>query len=120
MELLGNKRGVELSMNVIIIAILVILVLVILAVFFTGGISNLFNKIKLLYGAQLTDVSTKIASCNALCQQYTTTGSPLYKDRFCQGTKVDISGDGAIKGDEENINCMDPNINVQCSEISAC
>ncbi|MEW6063558.1 MAG: hypothetical protein AB1571_04285 [Nanoarchaeota archaeon] len=120
MKLSRNKRGVELSMNVIIIAILVILVLVILAVFFTGGIANLFNKIKLLYGAQLTDVSAKIASCNTLCQQYITTGSPLYKDRFCEGTKVDINGDGAIKGDEEGVNCIDPNINVQCSEIPAC
>ena len=73
--ILSNKRGVELSMNVIIIAILAILVLVILAVFFTGGITNLFNRIKTLYGGQLADVNSKIASCHAVCQTYTTTKS---------------------------------------------
>ena len=41
-----NKRGAELSMNVIVVSILVILVLLVLAFFFLGGTSNLFEQIQ--------------------------------------------------------------------------
>ncbi len=92
-----NKKGLELSMNIIIIAILVILVLVIVAVFVTGGLANLFGKIKILYGGQATDISSKQASCNSACLQYETSNKNLiYETAYCAKTVIDKDLNGVI------------------------
>jgi len=113
-----NKKGVELSMNVIIIAILAILVLVILALFFTGGIKSLFTKITSLYSGQLTDVSSKIASCNAICNTYSVTKSQIYVDKYCsEGSPVDLNGDGTIETSEKGVICDRRELGVSCPAI---
>src|SRR3990167_3175221 len=60
-----NKRGAELSMNVIIISILVILVLVVLSFFFLGGTSTLFNRIQ---GVGPDNLDTARIDCTSKCQ----------------------------------------------------
>lgn len=95
-----NKKGLELSMNIIIIAILVILVLVIVAVFVTGGLSNLFGSIKNLYGGQGTSLSSKLASCNTACQQLETTKNSIYEAQYCSKAVIDKNADGKLDTQE--------------------
>ena len=78
-----DKRGAELSMNVIIISILVILVLVIVAAFFTGGASKLFSSVRDIFGGATagTDRALAVQNCNLYCEQYGL-GSKAYCTKF--------------------------------------
>lgn len=116
-----NKRGAELSMNVIIITIIVVIVLVIVALFFTGGFVSLTNKISRFFGAQLTDPSTVQAKCNSYCMQYQQTTSDVlrndYRTSFCEDkTDVDKNGDGKIDpATEKGLTCS--MLGFSCSDM---
>lgn len=45
-----NKRGIELTMNTIIIAALSLLVLIVLVIVFTGGFGDTITKLKAIFG----------------------------------------------------------------------
>ncbi|UZE93799.1 MAG: hypothetical protein IB618_03465 [Candidatus Pacearchaeota archaeon] len=63
-----NKKAVELNVNTIIIVILAILVLVILALYFTGGIQQLWQKIIPIPGAySQTDIEQTRNACTLYC-----------------------------------------------------
>lgn len=115
MSLLRNKRGIELSMNVIVIAIIVILVLVIVAVFFTGGISSLIARLKGIVGTQTLGTSEAILKCNTFCQTYESTNNVLYKKNYCGSEKFDIDTNGDNKVDRVGITCLD--LGVSCPGI---
>ncbi|MDD5650568.1 MAG: hypothetical protein PHF86_09165 [Candidatus Nanoarchaeia archaeon] len=105
-----NKKGAELSMNIIIITILVVIVLVIMAVFFTGGMASLTKKISNIFSGQLTDISEATTKCNAYCVNYQNQNSDIIKssmmDNFCNGKfDVDLNGDGKITADEQGKTC---------------
>ena len=89
-----NKRGVELSMNVIIIAILVILVLIVVSIFFLGGISNITEKIRDIFGGTVrgTDIPLAVESCKNKCNLAQQTNS---ESVYCGATfKIDNNADG--------------------------
>jgi len=91
-----NKKGAELSINVIIIAILVILVLVIVAAFFTGGSSKLFGTVKEIFTKSTAGTDRGLAE--QFCQQYCDQAQDLQNPRnsaYC-GTsfKIDADSDG--------------------------
>lgn len=115
-----NKKGVELSMNVIIIAILVILVLVIVAVFFTGGVSSLISRIKGIVGTQTIGTSQAILACNNYCSSYDTTKNSVYKNNFCGGEKFDIDTNGDNKVDRPGQTCSDLGVTCQAIPPSEC
>lgn len=63
-----NKRGVEINVATIIVVILAILVLVILALYFTGGMKNLWGKITPVPSAyEKTDVEHAQSACTLYC-----------------------------------------------------
>ena len=64
------KKGVELSMNVVVIAILVILVLIFVALFFTGGFQGVVSKIGEIFKKQPITLGTIISECNGICTSY--------------------------------------------------
>lgn len=74
-----DKKGAELSINVIIIAILVILVLVIVAAFFTGGATKLFSAVRDIFG--ITTAGTDRSLAEQSCQQYCVTSQDLQNYR---------------------------------------
>ena len=119
-----NKRGQSLSMNTIIITILVVIVLVVIALFFTGGMNSLTNKIKAFFGAQLTDLQEASARCNAYCTNYQTTESALLRDQIMQNFcydefQVDINGNGIYDENEKGLTCSSAGIScdvIQCSK----
>ena len=115
-----NKKGAELSMNVIIITILAVLVLVIVAVIFTGGMSSLTNKIRNIFQHQALDLQSAISECNGYCNGYSISKVDSYKDSFCgyNDKKFDIDTDGDGEADLLGQTC--PQLNVQCDEIPSC
>ena len=63
-----NKKAVEMNVNTIIVVILAILVLVILALYFTGGMRSLWERITPVPGAyEQTDVENARNACTLLC-----------------------------------------------------
>jgi hypothetical protein len=118
--MIKNKKGAELSMNVIIISILVIVVLVIVLLVFTGQMGNFVGKIKNLVGAQGVDLNTAIIKCEGYCNNYQTSGIKSYAKSFCGDKTFDIDkdGDGKISSSEEDLTCQD--LNVACSAIDNC
>lgn len=110
-----DKKGVELSLNVVIISILVILVLFVLILFFTGGAGNAISRIKNLFQAQTFDLSQAIAKCNTYCANYDATGQTRHKDLYCNAAfKIDDNGDGTV--DRSDQNCVD--VGASCGSIS--
>ena len=64
-----NKKGMDISLNFIILAVLALIALIVISLFFTGGLTNLFG--------QTEDVgsisSEKIALYDSKCEFYCTT-----------------------------------------------
>jgi len=111
-----DKKGVELSLNVVIISILVILVLFVLILFFTGGAGNAITRIKNLFQSQTLDLSQAVVKCNTYCANFESTGQARHKDLYCQAAfKIDDNGDGKV--DRSDVNC--PQVGSSCSSISA-
>ena len=110
-----NKRGIELSMNVVIIAILAILVLIFVSLFFTGGFTGIANKIKEIFGAQPIDEGTLRIRCDGLCSNYDLINSVSAKrdvwNQFCNEVReAYINNNGKIDTGESRT----------CEEITNC
>ncbi len=118
-----NKRGVELSMNVIIIAILVILVLIVVSIFFLGGFNKISETIRNIFNPQIkgTDVSIAIETCKTKCILAQQTNA---KDVYCKTIfKIDSDGNGYADYEDEDakrykeFHCYDTPINTPCPGI---
>ena len=109
-----NKKGAELSMNVIIISILVILVLVVLAAFFLGGSSNLFSKIQQVAPDNL---DLAVSDCQSKCQLAQTQAESFRKSSSYCRKEISVDTD-----DDEIANqmhrCWSSEINVPCPGVS--
>ncbi len=67
-----NKRGQGgLSMDTIIIAVIAIIVLLLIVTFFTGGMANVFGKIRNVFstGTAGTDIDLAKKSCESYCER---------------------------------------------------
>tara|TARA_Y100000034_G_scaffold136460_1_gene213058 strand:- start:1823 stop:2191 length:369 start_codon:yes stop_codon:yes gene_type:complete len=109
-----NKRGAELSMNVIIISILVILVLLVLAFFFLGGTSNLFEKFQTISPDNL-DIATR--DCTSKCQLAQTSSGNIVKEKssYCSTTyHIDSNSDNVA---DEKHHCWSNTIGVDCPGV---
>jgi hypothetical protein len=94
---MNNKKGQNLSMNTIIIAILAILALVVIIAFFSGGMTDFGNRLRQIFGAQAIDAQQAVSECNGYCSSYSLAGLEDYKDKFCEKTyDLDIDNDGKI------------------------
>ncbi len=91
-----NKRGAELSINVIIISILVILVLVIVAAFFTGGSAKLFSAVKDIFSGTTAGTDRALAeqNCQLYCSQSSSLQNPSNSAYCTKFFKIDADGDG--------------------------
>src|SRR3989338_9454899 len=111
-----NKKGAELSMNVIIISILVILVLLVLAFFFLGGTSNLFSQIQKVGPDNLETATNDCLSKCQLSQSYTSDTAKV-NSGYCRSTySVDSDSDGVA---DEKHHCWSNIINVDCPGVDS-
>ena len=120
MSLARDKRGIELSMNVIIIAIILIIVLVVLVLFFTGGASTFWQRITGIMGTQTIDYNLAQLNCNNYCTNYQTAGDAaktIWQKNFCN-SKMDIDTNGDRKAELVGANCIQ--VGVSCPAISSC
>jgi len=116
-----NKKGAELSFNIIIIAILLLFVLVLVGYFFTSGFSGLTN---LFSGLKPDDKDVAVTSCTAKCQtaQQFSTNTQRTSSSYCKTTwKLDTNNDGKVDVDSENkiipYHCYDSQIGVGCADV---
>lgn len=98
-----NKKGAELSINVIIIAILVILVLVIVAAFFTGGSAKLFNSVKDIFSGSTAGTDRALAeqNCQLYCSQSASLQNPSTSAYCTKSFSIDADGDGEAEYTKE-------------------
>ncbi|MBS3170965.1 hypothetical protein J4223_04260 [Candidatus Woesearchaeota archaeon] len=66
-----NKKGMDISLNFIILAVLALIALIVIALFFTGGLTNLFKQQE-----AVGEISgDKIALAKTKCELYCTTNN---------------------------------------------
>jgi len=134
-KFLSDKKGVELTLNTVIIAILIVLVLVVIIGFFLGGTNKMKDTIFRIFSGETagTDVSIALQQCASYCSQAEGWSTELRnKSPYCKFTfKLDtdnngeadknigggtVIGDGtADVGEYINYGCTYPPLNVPCS-----
>ena len=110
-----NKKGAELSFNMIIIAVLGILVLVVVAAFFISNFTNFGSSIDDL---NIDKVSVAQSTCNSACDL----DKSIKSQSYCTTTfNLDRNKDGRVDTDSENnaieYHCWQDPINVNCPDI---
>jgi hypothetical protein len=102
-----NKKGMDISLNFIILAVLALIALIVIALFFTGGLTNLFKQ-----QSTVGDISAdKIAYYASKCGLYCTTGDynswqhPMFaeealKTKDCTASELGLDKTWTPKGDE--------------------
>ena len=103
MGLIFNKKGAELSVNVVVIAVLAILVLVVVAFILTGGASKFTDTVrKILNPAPgADDISFAVNECNILCATATD------DEDYC-GKRLTFKDPTEPDGDPITETCGDP------------
>ncbi len=115
-RLFRNKKGVELTLNTVIIAILVVLVLVVLIGFLLGGTGKAKDKINELFDTSTTasSISISIEQCKIYCDQIEESGMTAKQSitsLFCNKVfNIDKDGDGVI----ESVKCAEDPLFVSC------
>ncbi len=127
-----DKRGVELTLNTVIIAILVVLVLIVLIGFFLGGTGKAKSQIQDLFGSSTSasSVSIAIEQCKIYCDQVKDSGMTAEQAKtslYCtKSFKLDTNGDGVadLEGgsDSKEIDykCSGPPLSVVCNPVVTC
>ena len=98
----SNKKGMEISLNFVIIAVLALVALIVIALFFTGGMSRIIGKEKTVVELTEQDIALAESACKlscTLCQkgQFDNPAvSQAMKDRFAMTS----TGDGALNCEE--------------------
>ena len=114
-----NKRGQGgLSINTIIVAIIAVVVLLLIVAFFTGGISNVSNKIGEIFGVQTagSDLDLVRGRCSNLCENAKLLDESQHADSsYCkQNFEIDVNGE------TRNEFCYNGNnIGVSCGQVTA-
>lgn len=108
-----NKKGMDISLNFIILAVLALIALIIIALFFTGGLTNLFKQT-----AEVGTISAeKVALYKTRCDFYCATNdksswcNPQLPEEFAAADPAitnceELYGDDLEKGWSED-ECVD-------------
>lgn len=122
---LKNKKGVELTLNTVIIAILVVLVLIVIVGFFLGGTTKAKNTIADIFSASVagSDLSLAVQQCENFCEQARGWSDTLkISSPYCTKTfNLDLNLDGIADGSDDKINtyhCGGEVMGVECPEVS--
>jgi len=116
-----NKKGAELSLNVVVITILVVLVLAIVVVIFSGGMGSLYGRMTDIFKSQPIDKATQLTKCNGYCSNFELSGGKGedYVIAFCNTLySVDYNGDGTLdETEKKQYDCLD--LGASCPSIEA-
>lgn len=115
-----NKKGAELSFNIIIVVIILVIVLVVIVGFFTGAFAKLSEQIKQKAPDNLV---TAVQTCETNCELARTYDSEnaQRKSSYCRDTwNFDADGDKLLdkEGDDlKEFHCKDYPIDVLCPGV---
>jgi len=118
---MNKKAQGGLSMNTIIAAVIAIIVLLLIVTFLTGGLGNIFGKIRDVFtgGTAGSDIELTKANCQNYCEtaKTKTLSTDLDNVAYCtRRVNIDWSPkDNQIGDDEKTIPCWQPPINVHCT-----
>lgn len=62
-----NKKGMDISLNFVILAVLALIALIIIALFFTGGLTNLFGQTSEVGSISSEKVALYASKCDFYC-----------------------------------------------------
>ena len=117
MRVMKDKRGVELTLNTVIISILVLLVLVVVIGFFLGGTGQLKDVASdiLRRGTAGTDVSIASEQCKVWCAQFKSWPGDPKSAAYCSQTySVDFNQDGELNIAEKGRHCFESEFAAPC------
>ena len=109
-----DKRGVELSMNIIIISIILILVLVVLAAFFITGFGGLAERIGRVAPDNL-ETATQNCQSKCLLAQALSGDVVIKNSGYCR-TTIKIDSDGDSIADQVH-HCWSSTIGINCEGV---
>src|SRR3989344_1256638 len=111
-----DKKGAELSMNVIVIVILLVIVLVVLVAFFLGGFSQLVERIQSI-GPDNKDVAIQDCQTKCLSAQNLQGDNARGKSSYCRKTvNIDTDGDGKV---DRKDHCWSNEIGETCPGVTS-
>ena len=117
-NILKNKKGVELTLNTVIISILVLLVLIVVIGFFLGGTGKMKSTVSNIFGQSMegTDIDVALAQCGTWCDQTKSRPTGLQKSTsFCTHTfALDVNNNNNIDDNELSYKCYSDPLNVPC------
>lgn len=119
-----NKKGQDISMNVIVLAIIALLVLVVLAVVFTGGIANTVDKMKTFLGFGTGGKTLEFAKeqCKTNCIIAEGLDNPsdssyctqIFKVKEADGVTEYVCSSDNNNAEGENLKTLGVNCDVDC------
>ena len=116
-----NKKGVELTLNTVIISILVLLVLIVVIGFFLGGTGTFTGTVGEIFRGSMegTDIDVALAQCGNWCDQTKSRPTGLQKSTsFCTHTfALDTDNDGEVDRENDRVvkfYCYSDPLNVPC------
>tara|TARA_Y100000310_G_C20689321_1_gene821171 strand:- start:1298 stop:1630 length:333 start_codon:yes stop_codon:yes gene_type:complete len=62
-----NKKGMDISLNFVILAVLALIALILIALFFTGGLSNLFQQTEEVGDTDAQQIALAETECKTYC-----------------------------------------------------
>ena len=101
-----NKKGMDISLNFIILAVLALIALIIIALFFTGGLTNLFGQTEDVASISAEKVALYQSKCEFYC---TTEDSSAWEDPdFPEDVKAKYADCEAITDNKDyNTDCAE-------------
>ena len=114
-----DKKGAELSMNVVIIAIIAVLVLVVVAIVFTGGVANAVGTMREFFniGTKGTNLQFVEEQCKFACDNAKLSNNPS-RSSYCTSV-FDVKVDNEIKKygcwSRQDVTGVNVGCNVQCT-----
>ena len=112
-----NKKGMDISLNFIILAVLALIALIVIALFFTGGLTNLFKQQEEVGSISSEKVALYTSKCNYYCTTHDDTSWKNAGSTFPEEIKTYLStksgGDGTDCG-----KLTDKNYETQCKETT--
>ena len=114
-----NKRGLELPVAFLVVAILAIIVLIFVAFFFLSGSSTFVGKFKSVFQSSTAgmDLNLAIENCKQRCEAARELPEHLRSmSAFCTaGQEIDKDGNGVLGDGERDFKCGGDYLKIPCN-----
>jgi|SRR3989344_6182737 len=111
--MMHSKKGVELPMNTVIVAVIAILILVVLAAIFLGGTTGVWGKLQAIFSITTGGKAVGLAQeeCRLACVSARASENPMDSYYCTHVFEIDDNNDGKVEPGEEYFVCARTNYN---------